>query len=379
MLSLARPDITQAEIDAVVGVLRTPTLSLGPKLRAFESAFAKTCGTQHAVACSSGTAALHLLVEALGIGAGDEVITTPFSFIASANCILMAGATPVFVDIDSETWNLDAALIEAAITPRSKAVIPVDVFGNIADMEPIRDVAQRHKLTVIEDSCEALGSRLRGRPAGSLGDAGVFGFYPNKQITTGEGGMIVTDREPLAALASSMRNQGRDGQDGWLVHRRLGYNYRLSELACALGLAQLARLDEIVAHRRRVLSWYESRLAVEPGVLLQRIREGVELSPFVFVVRLSDEYDRADRDRILGGLRDRGIGCSNYFSPIHLQPFYGERFGFAAGDFPRCEALADRTIALPFHHALGEADVDRVCRELLGLIQRPPRRQGVTA
>lgn len=221
---------------------------------------------------------------------------------------------------------------------------------------------------MIEDSCEALGSRYKGKPAGSLGDAGVFGFYPNKQITTGEGGMIVTDDPALATMCRSLRNQGRDADGGWLAHSRLGYNYRISDINCAMGIVQLGRIDEIIAARKRVVTLYRERLADESRIRLQEVRRDVEMSWFVFVVRLVDEYDQKDRDRILKTLSDRGIGCSNYFAPIHLQPFYVERFGYKPGDFPVCEALAARTIALPFHHELTEADVDAVCAELRRLL-----------
>ena len=367
-IPLARPHITQAEIDAVVAVLRTSQLSLGPKLAEFEEAFARYCETTEAIACSSGTAGLHMLILAMGIGPDDEVLTTPFSFIASANCILMERAVPVFVDIDPQTWNLDASLLEAAVTPRTRAIIPVDVFGLVADMEPIVKVARRHDLRVIEDSCEALGSRYQGRPAGAWGDAGVFGFYPNKQLTTGEGGMIVTNDATSARQARSLRNQGRDPGSAWLAHQRLGYNYRLSEMSCAMGLVQLSRIDELIAARRRVETWYRQRLADEPRVRLQRRPSGVEVSCFVMVVRLSDDHEQRDRDRILRQLATKGIGCSNYFAPIHLQPFYAERFGYEPGALPVCEALSARTIALPFHHELTEADVDHVCHALRGLL-----------
>ena len=367
-IPLSAPDITEAEVQAVADVLRSGRLSLGPKLTEFEDAFRSRLGCKHAVACSSGTAALHLVLHALEIGPGDEVITTPFSFIASANCILFDGATPVFVDIDPDTWQIDATRIEAAITPRTCALIPVDVFGSLPDFEQIRSIARRHGLRVVEDSCEALGSSWRGRPAGTLGDAGVFGFYPNKQITTGEGGMIVTDDEALAELARSLRNQGRDRGAGWLQHARLGYNYRLADVNCAIGIEQMRRLDEIIQKRRRVYRWYAERLADEPRLRMQRIPDDVEHNPFVMVVRLSDDYTQADRDRILEQLRQRGIGCNNYFSPIHLQPFYRERFGFKPGDFPLTEALAARTIALPFFNALTEAQVERVVQTLRALL-----------
>ena len=367
-IPLARPNITEAEIDAVATVLRSRQLSLGPKLVEFEQAFAAYCRTKHAVACSSGTAGLHLLIRAMGIGPGDEVVTTPFSFVASANCVMLEGARPVFVDIDPSTWNIRPDMIEAAVTPRTRAILPVDVFGQPAEMDPIREVARRRGLRVIEDSCEALGSRYRGRPAGSLGDAGAFGFYPNKQITTGEGGMIVTDDAELAGLCRSLRNQGRDTSGGWLTHQRLGYNYRLSDINCALGLVQLRRIDEMIAVRKRIEALYRERLADEPRIALQRVHPDVEMSWFVFVVRLADEYGQADRDRILTTLAERGIGCSNYFAPIHLQPFYVERFGYKPGDFPVCEAVAARSVALPFHHELTEEDVDTVCSELRRLL-----------
>ena len=367
-IPLARPNITDAEIEAVVAVLKTPMLSLGPQLPAFEEAFAQYCGTNEAVACSSGTAGLHLLMLALGVGPGDEVITTPFSFVASANCALMAGADVVFADLDPDTWNIDPERVAAAVTDKTKVIIPVDVFGQVADLDPILELAHGRGIAVVEDSCEALGSTYKGQQAGSRADAGVFGFYPNKQITTGEGGMIVTNRAEVAELCRSLRNQGRDGGGGWLAHPRLGYNYRLSDINCALGLAQLGRVEEIIGERSRVASLYRQRLAGDSRLQLQKVHPDVEMSWFVFVVRLSDEYDEARRDQILRDLRDRGVQCSNYFVPIHLQPFYRERFGFKEGDFPICEALASRTIALPFHHELTEADVDRVCAELSSLL-----------
>ncbi len=367
-IPLARPNTTQAEIDAVVDVLRTPDLSLGPKLREFEAGFADYCGTEHAVACSNGTAGLHLVVLAMGVAPGDEIITTPFSFISSANCALMAGAKPVFVDVDPDTWNIDPGLIEAAVTNKTRAILAVDVFGQIADMDPIRAAARKHGLRLIEDSCEALGSRYKGHPAGTLGDAGVFAFYPNKQITTGEGGMIVTNDAGLATLCRSLRNQGRDADGGWLAHPRLGYNYRLSDINCALGIVQLSRISEIVASRTRVEAMYRERLTDERRIKMQAVHPAVEMSWFVFVIRLDDSYTIEDRDRILTGLRDNGIGCNNYFAPIHLQPVYVERFGYRPGAFSVCEALSARTIALPFHHQLSEEDVDTVCARLRELL-----------
>ena len=359
-IALARPDITQREIDAVVAVLKTPNLSLGPKPIEFEEKFARLCQTKYAVACNSGTSALHLVVRAMGIGAGDEVITTPFSFVSSSNCVIFENAVPVFVDIDPDTWCIDPARIEEAITPRTKAIIPVDVFGVTPEMDAIRGIAARYNLRVIEDSCEAAGARYRGAPAGSLGDAGVFGFYPNKQITTGEGGMVVTDDEDLARLARSIRNQGRSAEAAWLAHERLGYNFRLSDVNCALGCVQVDRLPEILAARARVAGMYDARLEGETRVTGQVTTPGCDKSWFVYVIRLNSDYSIEARERILRALRDGGVQCSNYFCPLHLQPFYREEFGYQPGDFPVCEALSARTVALPFHAFLQEADIERV-------------------
>ena len=367
-IGLSGPDITQAEIDAVVAVLRTPRLSMGPRVVEFEDAFRQRLGVKHAIACNSGTSALHLIWSGLGLGPGDEVITTPFSFVASSNSPMFVGARPVFADIDAQTWQLDANRIEAAITPRTKALLPVDVFGSIPDMDAMNAIARRRGLRVVEDSCEALGSTYKGRPAGALAEVGVFGFYPNKQITTGEGGMVVTNDDRVAFLAGSLRSQGRDPDAGWHAHARLGYNYRLPDINCAIGVVQMRRLDEILARRALVASWYTQRLRDERRVSLMQVPADVRLSWFVFVVRLGDAYQRADRDRIMARLTERGIGCSNYFSPLHLQPFYVERFGHKPGDFPIAEALSARTIALPFHGRLSEADVERAVHELRSLL-----------
>ncbi len=368
-IPLSSPDLTEADVECVIEVLRTRFLSLGPKLPEFEHTVAEYVGCQHAVAVNSGTSALHLIVRALSIGDGDEVITTPFSFVASANCLLYERARPVFVDVDPHTLNIDCNLVEAAITPRTKAILAVDVFGRPADWARLRSVAQQHGLMLIEDSCEALGARYRladGRwaMAGSLAEAGAFAFYPNKQMTTGEGGVIVTDRKDVAALCRSMRNQGRDEGAGWLQHARLGYNYRLSDISCALGLSQLSRIDEILAARRQVAAWYAEALARVSAVSVPSVRNEEEISWFVYVVQLAAEFDREQRDDILRHLRSRGIGCSNYFSPIHLQPYFRETFGYRDGDFPITEGVAARTIALPFFNRLTREQVAAVARAL---------------
>lgn len=359
-IPLSRPDITAVERQAVLDVLESPNLSFGPKLTEFERAMAKYVGVRHAVAVNSGTSALQLIVRSLGIGPGAEVITTPFSFIASANCIVVEGARPVFVDIDAATYNLDVARVEAAITPRMKAILAVDVFGRCVDWKGLRAIAGRYGLALIEDSCEAIGAESNGRRAGSFGDAGCFGFYPNKQMTTGEGGIIVTDREDLAATCRCLRNQGREEGQSWLEHTRIGFNYRLSDLNCALGLAQLSRLEDMLAKREAVANLYRERLrAIESVTVPSSVTEG-RLSWFVFVVRLADRFTRAHRDRVMHGLREEGIGCSNYFPPIHLQPAYVERFGYKRGDFPMTEHVSDRTLALPFFNALTASQVDEV-------------------
>jgi perosamine synthetase len=364
-IPLSQPDLTETEIDAVVAVLRTPRLALGPVVEEFEQRVAQYAGCRWGVAVNSGTSALHLIVRALEIGPGDEVITTPFSFVASANCMLYERATPVFVDIDPRTLNLDPAAVEAAITPRTRGLLGVDIFGRPADWERLREIARRHELLLIEDACEAIGARYRWADGswarcGGLAPVGCFAFYPNKQMTTGEGGMIVTDREDVARLARSLRNQGRDEGAGWLQHARLGYNYRLSDINCALGLAQLGRLEELLAARRQVAAWYAEELAGVPQVQAPAAGEGEEISWFVYVVQLAEGYSRADRDAILGRLRERGIGCSNYFTPIHLQPYMREQFGFAEGDFPVTESVSGRTIALPFFNRLTREQIAEV-------------------
>lgn len=369
-IHLCRPDITEQEIESVVDVLRSPDLSLGPKLDEFEEAFARYLGRKRAVAVSSGTSGLFLSLLALGIGEADEVITTPFTFIASATSIMMTGARPVFVDIDPVSLNLDAGRIEAAVTERTRAILPVEVFGNPAGFDAICDTAERCHLPVVEDSCEALGSTLRGRKAGTFGSASVFGFYPNKQITTGEGGMIVTDDDALADLCVSLRNQGRGRSGGWLAHERLGYNFRLSDINCALGLAQLSRMAEMKAKRRQVAAWYQELLADDDRFIVPAESQGCDVSWFVFVVRLADEFGRERRDCLLERMVRQGIQVSNYFPPVHLQPFMVERFGYRKGDFPFAESVSERTIALPFHTRLTQDEVAIVCGVLKSLLDR---------
>lgn len=382
-IPLSAPDITQAEIALVCSVLKTSHLSLGPKLPEFEEAFARYIGTKFAVAVNSGTSGLHLCVRSLGIGPGDAVITTPFSFIASANCLIFERAVPVFIDIDERTLNIDPARIAAYLRKECRkgrtgfpvdkksgktvrAILPVHVYGNPCDMDAIKEIATEHRLAVIEDACEAIGAELNGVRAGALGNAGVFGFYPNKQMTTGEGGMIVTDDEKTARLCRQLRNQGRATGNGWLEHDMVGYNYRLSELSCALGLAQAERIDEILAKRARVAALYTGLL--DASVAIPSLQTGAKRSWFVYVVLLSGDYSGSHRDSLLAQLAEKRIGCSNYFPPIHLQPFYKKSFGYREGDFPITESVSRRTVALPFHNNLSKEEVSRVVATFEGLL-----------
>ena len=367
VIPLSSPDLTDEERRSVLGVLSGQALSLGPMLPAFENALAGVAGTRYAVAVNSGTSALHLCVKAAGIGEGDEAVTTPFSFVASANCLLYERAIPRFVDIDIATYNIDPAQISAAINRRTRAILPVHVFGVPCNMHTIGALAARHKLVVIEDACEAIGASVCGRRVGSFGHSAAFAFYPNKQVTTGEGGAIVTNDATIARLCRSWRNQGRGENGAWLQHERLGYNYRLSDINCALGVVQLSRLPQILARRKRVAETYYQALPDVPEIVPPpRAAPGNQPSWFVYVVRLREEFSREDRERVLAALRQAGIACNNYFTPIHLQSFYAERFGFRPGDFPVAEHVAERTIALPFFNLLTE---DRIAA-VVGALKR---------
>jgi perosamine synthetase len=376
-IPLSRPDITTAEEACVLEALRSGRLSQGPFLEEFEQLVAARAQCAQGVAVSSGTDGLCLVLRALGVGPSDEVITTPFSFVASANVILMVGATPKFVDICPSSLNMDPAKIEAAIGPRTKAILAVEAFGNPKNMHAYASIAARHQVPLIEDSCEALGTTHRGRACGHFGRAGVFGFYPNKQITTGEGGMIVTDDDRLAATCRSLRNQGRpiprEGESElgtWLAHERLGYNSRLSELNAALGVAQMRRFDDLIAARQRVAQMYMSRLMHQKDLIVPTVDHETDMSWFVFVVRLATGWGRDDRDRIIASLRRHDIGAADYFPCIHLQPYFRELFGYAEGAFPIAESVSQRTIALPFHTGMTEREIDLVVQTLELMIDR---------
>ena len=384
-IPMCEPDISAADRAAVLEVLATPTLALGPKLTVFEHQAAAYVGVRHGIGVSSGTAGLHLAMIAAGVGEGDVVLTTPFSFVASANGALSVGARPLFVDIEARTLGIDPDALERAVrrlvatAARPKAIVPVHVFGQPCDMDPILDTAARHGLVVIEDACEAIGATYRDRPAGALGDAAVFAFYPNKQMTTGEGGMIVTSRSDWDSLLRSLRNQGRDVFDGWLTHSRLGYNYRLDEMSAALGVGQVERLDDLLARRARVARWYTERLAGNDGLRPPAVASTTtRMSWFVYVVQLEPRFDR---DRVIVELARRGIPARPYFPPIHLQPFYRQRFGFRPGDFPAAERAGSSCLALPFFGGMREEQVDTVCgtvqEVLVDLTQAPGR--GVAA
>jgi perosamine synthetase len=369
-IPLSAPNIDEDDIQAVVRVLRTSQLSLGPVLGEFERCFAEYVGASHAVAVSSGTAGLHLALLALGIGAGDEVIVPSFTFIAAANAIRYVGAVPVFVDIAPATLNMDSGCVERAITPRTKALMVVHTFGCPADMGALIEIAGRYGLRVIEDACEAIGAEYQGRRVGTFGDAGVFAFYPNKQMTTGEGGMIVARDREIASSLRSLRNQGRRPTDDWLEHSELGYNYRISEMNCALGLAQLRRIDSILERRRKVAEEYDSRLRGCPDLVLPllTVPYGV-VSWFVYVVRLSERFNVSDRDAIRNILLERGIGCGRYFAPIHRQFAYRSHQS-AAVRLPVTESEAERTLALPLFNRIKSEQISEVCGVLFDALGR---------
>jgi perosamine synthetase len=368
-IPLSAPDIEQAEIDAVVEVLRSGRLSLGDKLPQFEADFASYLRAPHAVAVSSGTAALHLAIRALGIGEGDEVILPSFAFIAVANAVRYERAVPIFVDIDSRTLNLDPCRIEKAITPRTRAILVVHTFGVPAAINEILQIAQHHKLFLIEDACEALGAELDGKKVGTFGDIGVFGFYPNKQITTAEGGIAITQNAQIAARIRALRNHGRGSSGERFAHGELGYNYRLSELHCALGIEQLKRIDAILQRREAVARGYHRRLGALTSVEfpLVEIPRG-RISWFVYVVRLAKGRNIPQRDTLMSALAERGIETARYFPTIHLQPAYRDLFPPRI-PLPVTESVGGRTIALPFFNRMSEEQMDVVSDALKACVQ----------
>jgi len=366
---LSSPDIVEKDIEAVVSVMKTRFLSIGPKVLEFEKRIGSYAGTRYAVAVNSGTSALHLIIRGMGIEEGDGVITTPFSFIASSNCILFEKGRPLFVDIEEDTLNLDADKVEEKLESLSrdelekvKALLVVDAFGQPADWDRFKEIGKKYNLKLIEDSAEALGAEYKGKRAGSLGEVGVFAFYPNKQISTGEGGIVVTDDEELARLARSMRSQGRGESGEWLDHERLGYNFRMDELSAALGCSQMERIEEILEKREKVAGRYREKLVEVEEVQVPYIAPYISrMSWFVYVIRLEKGIDR---NGVIKYLNEEGVQCKPYFTPIHLQPFYRKMFGYKEGDFPVTEDVAGRTIALPFFNNLKEEQIDYVVEKL---------------
>jgi len=365
-VALARPDIGDREIELVTDVLRSGVLAMGRYTSQFEAGIASQAGRREGIACSSGTAGLHLGVRALDIADGDEVLTTPFSFVASANCLLYERAVPRFVDIEESTLGMDPDLLAAAATDRTRAVLPVHVFGRPCQIGAISTMARDRGWKIIEDACEGLGSSVDGAPLGSFGDVSVFAFYPNKQITTGEGGMVVTDDPALADTMRSLRNQGRDTDGTWLRHVRLGYNYRIDELSAAVGVAQLERITVLREGRARVAAAYEAALGDRPWVTLPTTGPAEVVDWFVYVVRL---HESVDRDAIIGRLDARGVASRPYFTPLHLQPFYRSTFGYKPGDFPVTERVAASTLALPFSSTLSDDDVRYVADTLIDAVE----------
>ena len=393
-VALRQAGLPEDDLASVMKVLEGPNLSMGPQIGRFEKCFCDYTGAKHAIGVTSGTAGLHLCVRAAGIQEGDLVLTTPFSFISSTNVILFEHAIPVFVDADVRTGNIDIPSLAEAVRdlaaggkkarkwlPRKgvrarhasplRAILPVDVFGQPPDMDAIRSMADEFGLAVIEDSCEALGSEYKGRKAGRLGDTGVYAFYPNKQITTGEGGIIVTDDEKAASFMRALRNQGRAPGDTWLQHTYMGYNYRMDEMSAALGVAQMQRIEELLLKREQVAKWYDERLAETPGVELYAIEPTTtRMSWFVYVVKFAKGIER---DRVAQGLEAAGIPVRPYFAPIHLQPYMVERFGYRPGDFPVTEDLGMRGLAIPFSSVMTEKMVEQVCQAVRGVLQALPK------
>jgi len=368
-IGLSAPYVDESEEELVLEVIRSGRLAFGPMIQQFEAALAERVEAPFAAALSSGTAGLHLCVKLAGISRGDEVVTTPLSFIASANAIVYEGGNPVFVDVDEKTLNLDPGAVEAAITPRTKALVLVDLFGYPIDIDGFQALAERHGLAIIEDACEALGATYRGRQVGSFGNPAVFAFYPNKQITTGEGGAVVLGTEEEWALVKSLANQGRTDRGETFAHEHIGHNYRLDELSAALGVAQLRKLDRILSLRDEVAARYDELLADVEGIrLLCPNDELHRRSWFVYVVFLDTP---AERSTVMERLAAEGIASKPYLPAIHLQPAYSDRFGFVPGMFPVAEAAGAQGLALPFHTGLTPGEQEQVVAALARALATP--------
>lgn len=362
-IKVAAPYIDKEDIAGVVDVLKSGWLSLGPHYQAFEKKMAAYVGQTYACTVSSGTAGLHLAVIALGLKEGDEVITSPFSFIASSNCLLYEKVKPIFVDIEEKTFNIDPEKIQKAITKKTRALLPVHIFGQPAQMDQIMTTARKYKLRVIEDACESLGSDFKSRKSGTFGDVGVYAFYPNKQMTTGEGGMVVTNSKKIYDLVSSLRNQGRGEGSDWLDHVRLGYNYRMDEMSAVLGATQLKKLDWMIEKKRQIVKWYEDFLGETKNIILPKVGDDRTHTWFVYVIRITN----GKRNEVYEKLNKKGIQVKTYLPVIHLQPFMKKMYGYKKGDFPVAELVSSQTLALPFYIGLTKKEVGYIAQEIIKL------------
>lgn len=360
-IPMASAELDQSDIDAVVEVLKSGHLALGPKVKEFEAAMQRYCGVKHAIAVNSGTSGLHLIMLALGIGPGDEVLVPSYTFVASVNCILYVGATPIFVDCDPKTFCFDVKSAEKKISKKTKALVVVDVFGHPADWDQINAFSQKHNLKVVDDCCEAIGAKYKGQAMGTFGDAGSFAFYPNKQMTTGEGGMIVTNNDEIASMCRGLRNQGREEMSQWLEHRWVGYNFRLDEMSAALGVSQLKRLDSFLESRNQVAQTYNELLANNPYLERPYVSKDVTMSWFVYVIKLHSQYHRDD---VISGLAAKGIPARAYFSGIHTQQFLKDISARQQVHVPVTDEIQNRTLALPFHNKLTAAE----CRTVVAAL-----------
>lgn len=367
-IPLAKPYIGKEEVKAVSSVIHSGMLSIGPKLLEFEQKFAEFIGTKHAIAVNSGTSGLHLCVKALNIKPGDEVITTPFSFVASSNPIIFERAKPVFADIDERTYNIDPKKLEKAITKKTKAIILVHLFGQPCDMKAIMIISKKKGIPIIEDACEAAGATYNGKRVGSFGKAAVFAFYPNKQITTGEGGIIVTNDTRFAKDCRSWRNQGRDDSGEWLNHVNIGYNYRLNEMSCALGIEQLKKINFILKKRREIAERYNGAFRKIDGLIIPYSDVYSEKSWWVYYLRAKENFDR---NKIIKYLNNNGVSSRGYFDPpIHLQPVYKERFGYSGGEFRISEKIAKSGFIIPFFVEITNEQIKKVCITVIEAIRR---------
>jgi perosamine synthetase len=370
LLPYGHQSIDESDIQAVVETLRSDWLTTGPRIAEFEEAFAARTGAKHAVSFSSGTAALHAAAFAAGLKSGDEAITSPLTFVATANCVLYQGAVPVFADVSPDTLNLDPELVTARITPRTRAILPVDYAGHPADLASILELAERYGLVVIEDACHALGAEYKGRPVGSLSHMTVFSFHPVKHITTGEGGMVTTDNAKFAETLRRFRNHGissdaRQRQSAGQWHYEmvlLGFNYRLTDIACALGIQQLKKLEANLSRRRQIAERYAAAFREIPEVVVPTVRAGANPAWHLYPIRLDVVKLKADRAQVFRALRAENIGVNVHYIPVHRHPYYSERFGYRGGEYPVAEDAYERLISLPMFHGMSDQDVEDVIR-----------------